>query len=133
DDALAPQIFATQLLSAFSVVGTILTLVGIYGGLSLSVASRRWEIAIRTAVGAQRGSIRVLRLADGLPLVAGGMVIGMTAALVLSRVLQSFLCGVGTTDPSTLIGAALLFAIVALLAFWVPAHRATRVDPLEAL
>jgi putative ABC transport system permease protein len=131
--SLAPQIFAMQLLSGFSLVGTVLTLVGIYGVLSLSVASRRREIAIRTAVGAGRSSIRNLVLADGFRLLAGGVIIGLAAALVLSRVLQSFLFEVGTTDPVTLLAVVLLFAAVALAAFWVPAHRATRVDPLEAL
>ena len=133
NDSLAPQTFAMQLLSGFSLVGTVLTLVGIYGVLSLSVASRRREIAIRTAVGAGRHSIRNLILADGFRLIGAGVVIGMAAALVLSRVLKSFLFEVDTTDPVTLISAVVLFAGVALLAFWVPANRATNVDPLEAL
>jgi putative ABC transport system permease protein len=94
--------------------------------------SRR-EIAIRTAVGAGRRSIRNLVLVEGFRLIAGGVIIGMAAALVLSRVLRSFLFGVETTDPVALIGVVLLFAAVALLAFWIPATRATQVDPLEAL
>ena len=133
NDSLAPQTFAMQLLSGFSLVGTVLTLVGIYGVLSLSVTSRRREIAIRTAVGARRESIRNLVLADGFRLIAGGVVIGLIAALVLSRVLRSFLFEVDTTDPITLVGVVVLFAVVALAAFLVPAYRATRVDPLEAL
>lgn len=133
DASLAPQIFAMRLLSGFSLVGTVLTLIGIYGVLSLSVASRRREIAIRTAVGAERRSIRNLVLMDGFQLIWGGVIIGLGGALVLSRVLKSFLFEVETTDPLTLIGVVVLFAVVALVAFWVPANRATKVDPLEAL
>jgi putative ABC transport system permease protein len=133
NDSLASQIFAMRLLSGFSLVGTILTLVGIYGVLSLSVASRRRELAIRIAVGAERRSIRNLVLTDGFQLIAGGLVIGLAAALVLSRVLRSFLFEVETTDPLTLIGVVALFAAVALVAFWIPANRATKVDPMDAL
>ena len=122
-----------QLLVGFSLVGSVLTLVGIYGVLSLSVASRRREIAIRTAVGAERRDIRNLIFAEGFRLIAGGVISGIAAALILSRVLRSFLFEVEPTDPATLIGVGLLFASVALLACWVPTHRATRVNPLEAL
>ncbi|HEY3841392.1 MAG TPA: ABC transporter permease [Bryobacteraceae bacterium] len=133
NDSLAPETFAMQLLSGFSLVATLLTLVGIYGVLSLSVASRRREIAIRTAVGAGRSSIRNLVLADGFRLISLGLIIGLAASLILSRVLRSFLFGVGTADPVTLVCVLVLFGAVALFAFWLPAHRATRVDPLEAL
>lgn len=133
NDSLASRTFAMQLLVGFSVVGSVLTLVGIYGVLSLSVASRRREIAIRTAVGAQRGDIRRLVFSEGFQLVAGGVISGVAAALTLSRVLRSFLFEVEPTDPLTLIGVGLLFAGVALLACWVPARRAVKVDPLEAL
>jgi len=131
--SLASRTFAMQLLAGFAIVGTVLTLVGIYGVLSLSVASRRREIAIRTAVGAGQVSIRNLILADGFRLIAGGVIAGIAAAVVLARVLRSFLFEVETTDPLTLLGVAVLFALVALLAFWVPARRAARIDPLEAL
>jgi putative ABC transport system permease protein len=133
DDSVASRTFATQLLVGFSLVGTVLTLVGIYGVLSLSVASRRRELAIRTAVGAQRRDIRNLIFAEGFRLIAGGLVVGAVAALALARVLSVFLFEVTPTDPATLIGAALLFAAVALLACWVPTRRAARVSPLDAL
>jgi putative ABC transport system permease protein len=107
--------------------------VGIYGVLALSVASRRRELAIRTAVGARQRDIRNLVFGEGFRLIAGGVISGIAVALVLSRVLKSFLYGVGPTDPATLIGAGLLFASVALLACWVPTRRAAKVDPLEAL
>jgi len=132
-DSLASRTFAMQLLIGFSLVGSVLTLVGIYGVLSLSVASRRREFAIRTAVGAERGDIRNLVFADGFRLIAGGVISGVVAALVLSRVLKSFLFEVQPIDPATLIGVGLLFAGVALLACWVPTRRAARVEPLEAL
>ncbi len=132
-DSLASRTFAMQLLVGFSVVGSVLTLVGIYGVLSLSVASRRREIAIRTAVGAQRRDIRNLVFAEGFRLIAGGLVAGIAIALVLSRVLRSFLFDVAPADPATLVGVVLLFSAVALLACWAPTRRASRVDPAEAL
>jgi putative ABC transport system permease protein len=132
-DSLASRTFAMQLLAGFSLVGSVLTLVGIYGVLSLSVASRRREIAIRTAVGAQRQDIRNLVFAEGFRLIAGGVISGIAAALVLSRVLKTFLFEVEPTDPVTLIVVGLLFASVALLACWAPTRRATKVDPIEAL
>ena len=132
-DSLASRTFAMQLLAGFAVVGSVLTLVGIYGVLSLSVASRRRELAIRSAVGAQQRDIRNLIFGEGFRLIAGGVLAGMAAALVLSRVLRSFLFQVEPGDPVTLIGVALLFAGVAMLACWVPTRRAAKVDPVEAL
>lgn len=132
-DSLASRTFAMQLLIGFSVIGSVLTLVGIYGVLSLTVASRRREIAIRTAVGAKRWDVYKLIFAHGFRLIAGGVIAGLAAALILSRVLKSFLFEVQPTDPATLIGVALIFAGVALLACWVPTLRAARIAPLEAL
>ena len=132
-DSLASRTFAMQLLVGFSLVGSVLTLVGIYGVLSLSVAARRKEIAIRTAVGARQSDIRNLIFAEGFRLIAGGVISGIAAAIILSRVLRSFLFEVEPTDPVTLFGVGLLFAVVALLACWAPTRRATKVDPLEAL
>jgi putative ABC transport system permease protein len=133
DDSLASRTFAMQLLVGFAVVGSILTLVGIYGVLSLSVASRRRELAIRAAVGARQQDIRSLVFAEGFRLIAGGVISGIAAALLLSRVLRSFLFEVEPTDPVTLICVGLLFAAVALSACWAPTHRAAKIDPLEAL
>ena len=132
-ESLASRTFAMQLLVGFSLVGSVLTLVGIYGVLALSVASRRREIAIRAAVGAERRHIRNLVFAEGFRLIAGGVISGMAAALLLSRVLRSFLFGVGTADPVTFVGVGLIFGAVALLACWVPVRRAVTVDPIEAL
>jgi putative ABC transport system permease protein len=132
-DSLASRTFAMNLLVGFSLVGSVLTLVGIYGVLSLSVASRRRELAIRTAIGAGQRHIRNLVLAEGFRLIGGGVITGIAAAILLSRVLKSFLFEVEPTDLATLIGVGLLFAGVALLACWVPTRRAGKVDPLEAL
>ncbi len=132
-ESLASRTFAMQLLVGFSVIGSVLTLVGIYGVLSLSVAARRREIAIRAAVGAGRGDIRNLIFAEGFRLIAGGVIVGLGVALTLSRMLQSFLFEVRPADPLTLAGVAVLFTGVAMLACWVPTHRAAKVDPVEAL
>ena len=132
-DSQASRSFAMRLLVGFSIVAIALTLVGIYGVLSMSVAARRRELAIRTAMGAGRRDLLKLVLGEGLRLVAGGVTVGLAAAIVLSRVLASFLFEVDPTDPVTLIAAPLLFVGVALLACWAPARRAAKVDPLEAL
>ena len=133
DDSLASRTFAMQLLIGFSLVGSALTLVGVYGVLSLSVASRRRELAIRSALGAKQMDIRKLIFGEGFRLVAGGVLVGVALAIVLSRVLRSFLFEVQPSDPATLILVGALFVGVALLACWVPVRRAERVDPLEAL
>jgi putative ABC transport system permease protein len=132
-DSLASRTFAMQLLIGFSLVGSVLTLVGIYGVLSLSVASRRREIAIRTAVGARQRDIRNLIFGEGFRLIAGGVIAGTIASIVFSRVLRSFLFEVEPTDTATLVGVGVLFAGVALLACWAPTRRAAKVDPIEAL
>jgi putative ABC transport system permease protein len=133
DDSLASRRFAMQLLVGFSVVGSVLTLVGIYGVLSLSVTSRRREIAIRTAVGAEQRDIRNLVVGEGFRLIAGGVVAGIALAVLVSRVLTVFLYEVKPFDPVTLIAVAALFAAVALLACWAPSRRAAKVNPIDAL
>jgi putative ABC transport system permease protein len=133
DDSLASRTFAMQLLVGFSVAGSVLTLVGIYGVLSLSVASRRRELAIRSAVGAEQKDIRNLIFGEGFRLIASGVLAGIALAIVLSSVLRTFLFEVQPSDPVTLIVVGALFVGVALLACWVPVRRAAKVDPLEAL
>jgi putative ABC transport system permease protein len=133
DESLASRTFAMHLLTGFSVVGSVLTLVGIYGVLSLSVASRRRELAIRSAVGAQQKDIRRLIFGEGFRLIAGGVLAGIALAVVLSRVLRSFLFEVQPSDPATFVFVGALFVGVALLACWAPVRRAGKVDPLEAL
>jgi putative ABC transport system permease protein len=133
DESLASRTFAMHLLTGFSVLGSVLTLVGIYGVLSLSVASRRRELAIRSAVGAQQRDIRKLIFGEGFRLIAGGVLLGIALAVVLSRALRSFLFEVQPSDPATFIAVGSLFVGVGLLACWEPVRRAGKVDPLEAL
>ena len=130
---MASRSFAMQLLVSFAVVACILTLAGIYGMLSLSVASRRREIAIRTAMGAEKHNVLKLVLREGVLVIAVGVTAGLVAATGLSRVLGAFLFEVEATDPATLLVMGSLFAAVALLACWVPARRAAEADPVSAL
>jgi putative ABC transport system permease protein len=133
DDSLASRTFAMNLLVGFSILGGALTLVGLYGVLSLSVTSRRRELAIRAAVGAEQRHIRQLILRQGFQLVASGVITGIAIALIVSRVLQGLLFGVAPTDALTLLGVGSVFMVVAMFACWVPVRRAGKVDPLEAL
>ena len=133
DESLSSRTFAMHLLTGFSAVGSLLTLVGIYGVLSLSVASRRKELAIRSAMGAQQTDIRKLVFGEGFRLIASGVVAGIVLAIVLSQVLKSFLFEVQPGDPVTLIAVGALCVGVGLLACWAPVRRAAKVDPLEAL
>jgi putative ABC transport system permease protein len=132
-DSIATRTFAMQLLVGFSIVAGILTLVGVYGVLSLSVVSRRREIAVRSAIGAQGRDIRRLVFTDSFRLIAGGVAAGTIEAIALSRALTAFLFEVELTYPPTLVGVGLLFAVVVLLACWMPTHRAAHIDALEAL
>jgi predicted permease len=132
-NSIAAQTFAMRLLVTFSLVGTILSLVGIYGVLSLSVGSRKSEIAIRMAVGAQRKNVIGLVLSEGLKLIVIGLLIGTGISIALGQLLRAFLFDVEPTDPFTFLVVIGLFAVVALLACFVPAFRATRIDPMAAL
>jgi len=132
-ESVASQTFAMRLMAGFSIIGSLLAVVGIYGVLSLSVASRRRELAIRMAVGAQRVSILRLVLGQGMRLITAGLLFGIAIALVFSRLLSTFLFGVAPTNIPTLAAVAFLFVVIALLACWLPARRATRVDPMETL
>ena len=132
-DSLASRSFAMQLLIAFALVACVLTLGGIYGMLSLAVASRRREIAIRTALGAGKNTVLKLVVREGVLVVAVGLAVGLVAAAGLSRVLGAFLFEVESTDPATLIVMGSLFAAVALLACWFPARLAASADPASAL
>jgi putative ABC transport system permease protein len=133
DDSLASRTFAMRLLVGFAIVAIVLTLAGTYSVLSLSVAARRRELAIRTAVGADAWKLIGLVLRGGLSVIGLGIVAGVAASFALSRVLQAMLFEVGPADPVTLVAAVAAFALVALLACLLPAARAARVAPSEAL
>jgi putative ABC transport system permease protein len=133
DRSLGSRTFAMRLLVGFAAVAAVLTLAGVYSVLSLTVAARRRELAIRAAVGANAGKIMSLVLRGGLALIAIGIVAGLGVSFALTRALQAMLFEVGPSDPLTMIGAALAFTVVALLASAVPAARAARVNPTDAL
>jgi putative ABC transport system permease protein len=111
----------------------LLAAMGIYGVISFSVGQRTHEMGIRVALGAGRGNIIRLIVKQGLHLTAIGVAIGLIVAFALARVMQALLYGVGTLDPLTFIGMPLFLVAIALAASYVPARRATRVDPITAL
>jgi len=128
----APR-FNTTLLSIFAGVALVLTIVGLYGVMSYSVVQRTNEIGIRLALGAQTRDVLLMIVKQGLKLILIGLAIGLAGAFAATKVIESLLFGVTRKDPLTFVAAAVLLAIVALLACYVPAWRATKVDPLEAL
>ena len=132
-ESVAPRTFAMRLLIGFAAVATLLSLVGLYGVLTLSVNSRTKEIAVRKAVGAQRHQIVQLVLREGSKLVAGGLLIGAILAMLVGRLLQTLLFDVRPSDPIALGTASIAFAVVALVACLLPAYRASRVDLMESL
>jgi len=128
----APRFNAT-LLMIFAIVALILTIVGLYGVMSYSVAQRTNEIGIRMALGAQTRDVVLMIVSQGFKLVLLGLGIGLVGAFALTRVIASLLFGVTTKDPITFASVAVLLGLVALLACYIPARRATRLDPLQAL
>ncbi len=131
--ALFPGRIAATVLSGFGLVALILAAIGIYGVTSHAVAQRTREIGIRMALGARLADVLRLVLSGGLKLVAIGVCLGLVGAYLLTRVLTSLLSGISPTDPVTFIFVSLLLIAVALLATYLPARRATKVDPLVAL
>jgi putative ABC transport system permease protein len=131
--SLHTERIATTLLTLFSVLALLLAAVGIYGVLSYAVAARTREIGIRLAQGAQKGDVFALILTHGMMLTMIGLIVGVGAALAVTRVMRRLLFGVSVTDPVTFAVFPVLFLCVALIACWLPARRATRVDPLAAL
>jgi putative ABC transport system permease protein len=131
--SIAPQRFRSVLLSLFALVAVLLAGLGIYGVMNYSVAQRTREIGIRVALGAETRDVLRLVLRQGLTLALLGVALGVAASLALTRLMKTLLFGVSTTDPLTFAGVALLLTCIALLACWLPARRATKVDPLIAL
>ena len=132
-DAQSKPRFLTLVLTLFAGVALVLAAVGIYGVISYSVAQRTKEFGIRMALGAQQRKVVSLVLGRGLLLVIIGLVVGLVGALALTRFLSGFLFGITATDPVTFAVVSVLLAGIAILASYIPARRATRVDPLVAL
>lgn len=132
-DSVASRTFAMNLLGGFALVACLLATVGIYGVLSMSAGSRRGEIAIRMALGAQSGDVLRLILGDGLRLAATGVGLGLAVALMLSTGLKTYLFGVSPTDLPTLAAMVVIVIAITLATCWIPARRAARTDPLVAL
>ena len=131
--SIAPRRFSMLLLAIFAVVALVLASIGIYGMLSYAVAQRTREIGLRMTLGAQSGNVLRLVIGQGMKLAVVGVVLGLLASFAVTRTMKTLLFGVSATDPVTFIGIALLLALVALLACWVPARRAAKVDPIVAL
>jgi putative ABC transport system permease protein len=132
-NSLAQRRFTALLLGVFAAVATLLASAGVYGVMAYSGASRAREIGVRLALGAQRGDVLRLLLKQGMKLASVGLTIGLLASLALTRLIEGLLFGVSASDPLTFVVVALLLTLVALLACWIPARRAAKVDPMIAL
>ena len=129
----ARQRFNMLLLIIFGAAGLLMAAIGVYGVMSYSVPQRTQELGVRMALGAQASNLRNMVIGQGMMLAAAGVVLGLGGAFWLTRFLASFLFGVKTWDPIAFIVTPLLLSAVALFAVWIPAQRATRVDPMTAL
>jgi putative ABC transport system permease protein len=132
-ESVADQHFQAVLLSAFGGLGLILAMIGIYGVISFSVTQRTREIGVRMALGAQPGNVLRMVIREGMLLAGGGIIVGVGGGLALTRFMRSLLFEVKPTDPATFVGVAAVLVIVALAACWIPARRAMRIEPMEAL
>ena len=133
DETIAPQRLNATLIGLFSALALAIATVGIAGVLAFSVSQRTNELGIRLALGAERSTILRMILGEGAMMAAIGLVVGGAAAIPLSRVLSGLLFGIQPVDPPTIVVAAILMLTVALIAAWIPARRATAVDPMVAL
>ncbi len=132
-DSMMPHRFSAQLMGSFAVLALLLAAVGIYGVLAYHVGQRTREIGVRMALGAKSSTVVRLVMMEGLRPVAFGMAIGLAGSLALSRLLAQLVFNVSTSDPMVFATVALFLAVVALLASYIPAWQATRIDPIEAL
>jgi ABC-type antimicrobial peptide transport system permease subunit len=133
DESLGPRRFSMTLLVAFSAIALVLAAIGLYGVVSYAVAQRTREFGLRVALGASPEQVTKLVLRRGLFLAGVGAAIGVVLALAASRVMKAMLFGVSTADPLAFAAAVTVLISVALLAIYIPARRATKVDPMVAL
>ena len=132
-DSLATQRFSMILLNAFSAVALLLASIGLYGVVSYLVGQRTHELGVRVALGAQRSDVLRLVLNQGIKMTLAGVALGLIGAFGMTRLLAGMLFGVSATDPATFAVITMLLVVVALMASFVPALRATKVDPMTAL
>jgi putative ABC transport system permease protein len=132
-DSIAARRVTTWLLAAFSGTALLLAVMGLYGVMSYSVAQRTREFGVRVALGAKVRDLLQLVVSQGMKLVAVGLIVGFAGSLALTRLLSGFLFGVQPTDPGTFVVVATLLVVVGAIACWLPARRATKVDPVVAL
>ena len=132
-DATAQPRFRAVTLSAIAIITLLLAMIGLYGVMAYSTMQRTAEIGVRMAIGAQRSDVVRMVLGEGTRLAVAGVVIGVIAAYWSARLLTTFLYGVSTTDLAAFAGSAVCLFVVALVATYVPAARAARVDPAVAL
>ena len=133
DESVAPRRLNAALISSFSILALIIAAVGIAGVLAFSVSARTNEIGIRMSLGADKGRVQRMVLAEGGVLLAIGLAIGLGGAIIASRLIRGLLFGITPNDPVTLLGVALLMAAVGIGACWLPAMRASRIDPAIAI
>ena len=133
ENSTAQPRFLATLLLGFAAVAATLAVMGVYGLVSFSVGQRTREIGVRMALGASRGSVTTMVLGQSLKLVIGGVALGALGAIALSRVVRSMLFGIEPHDPLTVVTMAVLMVMAALVASYVPAHRAAGIDPVTAL